>query len=276
MIPIILAGLAALLAAVYLVIIFFSHTPRDSTVSELSYITNDGSKKSYPLPARISSHDTDLAPIDNIELSVVIPCYNEVQRLEKMLDECVEHLESTLKGRYEIVIVDDGSKDGTAQFALETAAKLKMEPHVMRVVQLSANRGKGGAVTHGLLHTRGRLALFADADGATKFNDVDKMIPFFGAKQQGDSKNENGTDADANAKVAIGSRAHMVNTDAVVKRSFIRNFLMYGLHTLVFVFGIRKIQDTQCGFKMFNRQAILKIFPTCTLRDGYSMLKYYC
>jgi len=69
-------------------------------------------------------------------------------------------------------------------------------------------------------------------------------------------------EADCNTPaVAIGSRAHMVNTDAVVKRSFIRNFLMYCLHALVFIFGIRDIKDTQCGFKMFNYGAITQIFP---------------
>lgn len=75
------------------------------------------------------------------------------------------------------------------------------------------------------------------------------MVPFFDSNKHGD------------ALVAIGSRAHMVSTDAVVKRLFIRNFLMYGLHTLVYVFGIRQIQDTQCGFKMFNRRALSQIFP---------------
>ncbi|CAH2354954.1 dolichyl-phosphate beta-glucosyltransferase [[Candida] railenensis] len=253
------AGIALIFAAIYGVIIFFSHYPRESTPIELLYITNDSSKPSatgesqatHPLPARIKSTDTSLKAIDGIEISVVIPCYNEVERLGKMLDECVEHLESNYRGKYEILIVDDGSKDGTAQFALTKATQLGVKPHVLRAVQLSKNRGKGGAVTHGLLHTRGRLALFADADGATKFGDVDRMVEFF-AKDSDDS---------LTGRVAIGSRAHMVNTDAVVKRSFIRNFLMYGLHTLVYVFGIRKVQDTQCGFKMFNRPAIAKIFP---------------
>lgn len=243
---VVVATVVVLLAsAVYGVLIVFSHTPRRPTASELVYTTNtDGQHK---LPATITPNSGPAAP--EVELSVVIPCYNEVARLGKMLDECVAHLQQHYRGRYEIVVVDDGSRDGTAEFALKASNEMKLAPHVMRVVRLSSNRGKGGAVTHGLLHTRGRLALFADADGATKFADVDKMMPFFDANK--------GLDA----LVAIGSRAHMVSTDAVVKRLFIRNFLMYGLHTLVYVFGIRQIQDTQCGFKMFNRRALSLIFP---------------
>ncbi|ODV98107.1 hypothetical protein PACTADRAFT_185492 [Pachysolen tannophilus NRRL Y-2460] len=100
---------------------------------------------------------------------------------------------------------------------------------------------------------RGSYGIFADADGASKFSDVEKLLDSI--KQL--DKNE----PFINPAIAIGSRAHMVNTDAVVKRSFIRNFLMYGLHFLVFVFGIRTIKDTQCGFKLFNRASIDLIFP---------------
>ncbi|KAK7676052.1 hypothetical protein QCA50_020999 [Cerrena zonata] len=165
-----------------------------------------------------------------------------------MLDEATEYLNKNCKENYEILIVDDGSSDGTDDYALRKATQLKLAPHILRVIKLSSNRGKGGAVTHGLLHSRGRLALFADADGATKFSDVKKLMDWL--NQLGNKPG-----------VAIGSRSHMVDTDAVVKRSFIRNFLMYGLHTLVYIFGIRAIQDTQCGFKMFNQESISKVFP---------------
>lgn len=166
-----------------------------------------------------------------------------------MLEEAVSYLDEHCEDQYEILIVDDGSKDGTAEYALELATKMNLAPHVLKVVKLSKNRGKGGAVRHGLLHGSGKYMLFADADGATTFSDVRKLLD--NLESQPEEK----------AAVAIGLRAHMVNTDAVVKRSFIRNFLMYGLHTLVFIFGIRKVQDTQCGFKMFNRPAVQRIFP---------------
>lgn len=233
---------------IYLVIVVFSHKPRESTPSELTYTTNDGTGEHYKLPNRTNSHSSNYNESDT-ELSVVIPCYNETQRLGKMLGECIEHLNSKYPLQYEIIIVDDGSLDKSDEFALEKADELQLKPHVMRVVKLSKNRGKGGAVTHGLLHSRGKYSLFADADGATKFRDVDKLVEYLGSV-------DNNKPA-----IAIGSRAHMIDTDAVVKRSFVRNFLMYGLHTLVYIFGIRDIQDTQCGFKMFNFQSVSQIFP---------------
>lgn len=234
------------LALVYGLVILFSHQPRPAHPEELLYATNDEEGTVHHLPARITSLKAPEAA-EGILLSVVVPSYNETSRLGKMLEEAVLYLDENYKGQYEILIVDDGSKDGTAAYALEVAATLKLPAHVLRVVKLIKNRGKGGAVTHGLLHGSGKYMLFADADGATRFSDVQKLLD-----------NLEGTN---DAAIAIGLRAHMVNTDAVVKRSFIRNFLMYGLHTLVYIFGIRKIQDTQCGFKMFNRPAVQAIFP---------------
>lgn len=236
------------LAIVYGLVILFSHQPRAALPKELLYATNDDQGMVHPLPEAINS---SRAPkeAENVLLSVVVPCYNETSRLGRMVKEAVEYLDSHYSKQYEILVVDDGSSDGTAEYALELANSLKLAPHVMRVVKLQKNRGKGGAVRHGLLHGSGKFMLFVDADGATQFSDVEKLL-----------QNLQGQPSDKPA-VAIGLRAHMVNTDAVVKRSFIRNFLMYGLHTLVFIFGIRKIQDTQCGFKMFNRPAVQLIFP---------------
>lgn len=232
-----------MISILYLAVLFFSHTPRLPTSSELTYITNDETDQHY---------DIKTAPnINNLELSVVIPCFNETKRLGKMLDEATEFLELNYPHKYEILIIDDGSSDNTDSYSIRKANQLKLLPHTLKVIKLSKNRGKGGAVTHGLINSNGKLSLFADADGATKFSDVSRLIEFFQSKEL--SSDEPG--------VAIGSRAHMVTSDAVVKRSFIRNFLMYGLHTLVFIFGIRQIKDTQCGFKMFNQSAIQKIFP---------------
>ncbi|CAI5755563.1 unnamed protein product [Candida verbasci] len=234
----------ALIIILYSTIILFSHQPREPLPNEFFYTTNDEENLKYELPPR-ATPNSQYKP--EIEISIIIPCYNEISRLGKMLDESIEYLEENYSGNYEILIVDDGSTDGTAKFAITKAKQFKLQPHILRVVQLAKNRGKGGAVTHGLLHSRGKFSLFADADGATKFSDIHKLLSYL--KQQD------------KPSIAIGSRAHMVNTDAVVKRSFIRNFLMYGLHTLVYIFGIRQVQDTQCGFKMFNYEAVKKIFP---------------
>lgn len=175
-----------------------------------------------------------------------------------MLQETVQYLTTQmddvkLQKLFEILIVDDGSKDGTAVYAIELANELKLPAHQLRVIKFEKNRGKGGAVTHGMQCARGSYIIFADADGASKFSDISKLLNEIKAID-----NNRPTEIPA---VAIGSRAHMVNTDAVVQRAFIRNVLMYGLHALVFVFGIRDIKDTQCGFKLFNKAAVRLIFP---------------
>lgn len=222
-----------------------THKPRQPFPNELKYSTND------------IKDNTGLYPFEtngNLELSVVIPCYNETERLKVMLDDAIGYLNRQFgQDKYEIVVVDDGSSDNTSTYALELASEFGLKSHVMKVVKLEQNRGKGGAVTHGMKMSQGKYIIFADADGATQFSDIDKLFSSI-------KKLDNGNPSQ-NAAITIGSRAHMVNTEAVVKRSPLRNFLMYGLHTLVYIFGIRDIKDTQCGFKMFNQASRDKVIP---------------
>ncbi|KAI8360830.1 nucleotide-diphospho-sugar transferase [Blakeslea trispora] len=164
-----------------------------------------------------------------------------------MLKETIAYLEELKDMTFEIIIVDDGSRDKTIDVALKFA---KQCPQVdIRVLALDKNRGKGGAVTQGMLAARGEYCLMVDADGATQFSDLGQLLK----EMKRIEKNGYG--------VVIGSRSHLVTTEAVVKRSFIRNFLMRGFHTLVYVLGIRGIEDTQCGFKLFSRKSAQTIFP---------------
>ncbi len=247
-----IAGFIGLISLGYSVIFLLTRSPRPPFTSELSYITFDTKTgeptKPRPLPT--------LSDAPTVDITVVIPCYNEVKRLEPMLKESVQFLQ-TSEYTWEILIVDDGSKDGTPLFALDLAKKLGVMEDQIRIVILEKNRGKGGAVTHGMHFISGQYAIFADADGASKFSDLQNLVDSI-KKHEKPQSNEKPTVIPA---IAIGSRAHMVTTEAVVKRAFIRNFLMYGLHTLVYIFGIRTIGDTQCGFKLFNRPSISAIFP---------------
>lgn len=172
-----------------------------------------------------------------------------------MLDEALEHLQRRHRDDWEVLLVDDGSKDETAEVAIQWAKdkvdqSLFSPPDRLRVCRLEQNRGKGGAVTHGVRHVRGKYVCFADADGATRFSDIDSL---FDALQKLETPDGHG--------LAGGSRAHMVSTDAVVKRSVLRNALMHGFHTFISVLGVRHIKDTQCGFKLFTRQTCRAIFP---------------
>ncbi|KAG9065377.1 dolichyl-phosphate beta-glucosyltransferase [Linnemannia hyalina] len=184
-------------------------------------------------------------------LSVVVPAYNESERLPVMMKETLDFLKEKAHKdsafSYEILIVDDGSQDLTVRVALEMAQEEGIQD--IRVLSFEKNRGKGGAVIQGMQYTRGEYILMVDADGATRFSDLDALqVKLKATEQDG-------------LGVAVGSRAHMVKTDAVVKRSFIRNFLMYSFHKVVYILGCRGIEDTQCGFKLFSRKAAQAIFP---------------
>ncbi|XP_046748017.1 dolichyl-phosphate beta-glucosyltransferase isoform X2 [Diprion similis] len=109
----------------------------------------------------------------SVHLSIIVPAYNEEERLLPMLDECIEYLEGRKRFglTYEIIVVSDGSTDGTVAAAQNYSRKYD----TVRVLSLVKNRGKGGAIRLGLQSARGSVLLFADADGATKFSDIEKL-----------------------------------------------------------------------------------------------------
>ncbi|KAL2208680.1 putative dolichyl-phosphate beta-glucosyltransferase [Sarocladium strictum] len=217
-----------------------------------------------------------------VHLSVVFPAYNEEDRVLPTLEEAIayldEHIGRSDSGKsasrpsskrhsrsrsrgdkpmhelsgYEIIFVNDGSKDKTVDVVLKFAHENGLHD-IIRVVNLERNRGKGGGVTHGLRHVRGEYALFADADGASKFSDVNKLIE--GCEEVVDGSFRG---------VAIGSRAHLVGSEAVVKRSLLRNFLMRCFHLVLTILtppATSRIRDTQCGFKLFSRASLPHIIP---------------
>jgi dolichyl-phosphate beta-glucosyltransferase len=141
-----------------------------------------------------------------VDLSVIIPTYNETKRMPKMLDAAIKHIMSVPKRKTEILIVDDGSTDGTVDLALEYAKEnLNVE---IRVIRREKNSGKGGAVRHGMLHSRGKRLLMVDADGASRFEDLELL--WAALDRLGDKK-------PGHTAIAVGSRAHLVKTEAVVK-----------------------------------------------------------
>lgn len=184
----------------YLALLAWTPPPPYELPSEKLYRTPKDPKTLRPLPSI-----DDAASLD---LSIIIPAYNETKRIPSMLSSTLEHLASFPKRTFEILIVDDGSSDGTAAFVLKLAAERYPEADI-RVVQLEHNRGKGGSVRHGMLHARGRRLLMADADGASRFADVELLL---GAL---DALAPMGTETSLG--VAIGSRAHLIKTEAVVK-----------------------------------------------------------
>ena len=166
--------------------------------SEKKYRCRKSPNKPIPLP-----YIDDPATVD---LSIIVPTYNETKRMPKMLESTIKHILSIPKRKTEILIIDDGSTDGTSDLALEYA-KENLETEI-RVITREKNSGKGGAVRHGMLHARGERLLMVDADGASRFEDLELL---WTALDRLDEKSPN------NAAIAVGSRAHLVKTEAVVK-----------------------------------------------------------
>ncbi len=176
-------------------------------------------------------------------LSVVIPAYNEQERLQRFVPGIVEFLQS--KGQpFEIVVVNDGSQDDTALVARELSKKFPM----LRLIDYHPNRGKGAAVKAGMLEARGQCVLFTDADQSTPITEVDKLL----AKMEG-----SGYD------MAIGSRS-MPGARVEQPQAWYRALAgkLFGIGTRLFC--IHGIHDTQCGFKAMKHEVAQKVFQQVT------------
>ncbi|RVE52274.1 hypothetical protein evm_003064 [Chilo suppressalis] len=196
----------------------------------------------------------------SINLSIVVPAYNEEERLPAMLNEALQFLDNRLQQyptyKYEIIIVSDGSRDKTVEVAENYMDKYGSEK--VRCLELIKNRGKGGAVRLGVQSSRGSLILFADADGASKFEDICKLEEALKDKVKYDYFKEPNMVENCHG-IAIGSRAHL-EKESLAKRSIFRNILMFGFHFLVWLFTVKGIKDTQCGFKLFTRKSARTCF----------------
>jgi dolichyl-phosphate beta-glucosyltransferase len=167
----------------------------------------------------------------NPDLSIIIPSYNEELRLPATLEGIADYLQ-TYNGTAEVLVVDDGSKDGTAAVAEYFRIKIP----TLRVVSNSVNRGKGYSVRHGMQEARGRVALFTDADLSAPIEEAGKLI-----------------DALENHDVAIGSRA-MDRSLISVHESPFREFAGIVFNKIVRLILWLPFVDTQCGFKAFRRE----------------------
>jgi len=176
-------------------------------------------------------------------ISIIIPAYNEERRLPSTLEAIGRYLGSRSWDFAEIIVVNDGSRDRTAALACATGA---------RVIENPGNRGKGFSVRNGILKAEGEWLLFTDADLSSPIEELDKLWRM--------AENEN-------AEVAIGSRAldrSLVGVHQPAMREFagrLFNLVMRAVTGLPF-------HDTQCGFKLFQRQAAREIFRRQRL-DGF-------
>jgi len=183
-----------------------------------------------------------------IELSVVIPAYNEERRLEPTVQSVLGYL-SREERRGEVVLVDDGSTDATCSLMRRFAD----EDDRVRLIRLPRNSGKGHAVRTGVLSAVGDRVLFTDADGATPIEEIARLDRHL----------------DAGAAVAIGSRINKGEEDVRVEALVSRHVAGRIFHQLVTRLAVGGIGDPQCGFKLFTATAARDLFSRMRL-DGFS------
>lgn len=188
-----------------------------------------------------------------VALSIIIPAYNEAERIGRTLERLDEYLVS--KGfTYEIVVVLDGPTDATLDVVQRITWR---EPHV-KIIHRAENRGKGFTVREGMLKASGRIRLFTDADNSTDIAHFDKMRPLF----------DQGYDlvmASRNAKDAPQA------VQAVPQNAYKQLIGKLG-NRIVQVAAVPGIWDTQCGFKAFRAEAAERIFSQTTVeRWGFDI-----
>ena len=182
-----------------------------------------------------------------MELSLIIPAFNEAQRIEPTLRRVHRFLVAR-PARVEILVVDDGSTDGTV--ALVTA--LASELPGLRVLCSPANRGKGHAVRLGMLAATGQVRLFSDADGSTPIDELDPLLQALAA----------------GADIAIGSR-YLAASRVTRPQPWFRRVWSRLVNRVVQRVLLPGVADTHCGFKAFTAAAAAHTFAACTV-DGWS------
>ncbi len=180
-------------------------------------------------------------------LSVVVPAYNESHRLGASLRRMVEYLDG--RGEpWEILVVDDGSTDDTPDQVRRVTAD---EPRC-RLLQYDCNHGKGYAVRYGMVRAAGDFVLFSDADLATPIEELEQLL----------------SAVRAGSPVAIGSR-DIPGAKLERRQSAVRELGGKLFNRCVRLVAVPGIHDTQCGFKMFTRDACRQVFGMCRI-DNFS------
>jgi dolichyl-phosphate beta-glucosyltransferase len=180
-------------------------------------------------------------------LSIVVPAYNEEARIGASLARMLAYFDAQPYA-YEILVVDDGSTDGT-----RAVVEQKRGEHAnVQFLHYDGNRGKGYAVRHGMVRATGNFVLFSDADLATPIEEVEKL---FAAVQDG-------------KEIAIASR-DLPESQLTRRQSWFREMGGKLFNRCVQFLAVPGIHDTQCGFKLFSRAAAQNIFSRCQI-DNFS------
>ncbi len=185
----------------------------------------------------------------NPDISVVIPAYNESERLPTTLLSVQNYFDQKNISR-EILVVDDGSQDRTTQ----TVLNMQNQITGLSVITNQKNSGKGYSVRRGMLAATGEIVLMMDSDQSSPIEELDKLLPPI---------------RDNQCDIAIGSRA--LKASKIEKHQPIyREPLGYIYNDIIQILLFKGIEDTQCGFKLFRRQVIEDIFSRANRVDGFA------
>ena len=178
----------------------------------------------------LNSEPSSAQPSNGPDISVVIPAYNEYLRLPPTLLDIINYFERAGRS-YEVLVVDDGSTDLTGDLVLKFAT---VRPQI-QLLRLERNQGKGNAVRTGMLAAKGARLLFADADGSTPIQELERLEKAM----------------DEGADMVIASRA-LPSTETKVHTRWYRKLLGRAFNGVVNLLALPGIADTQCGFKLFQ------------------------
>ncbi|HOX21488.1 MAG TPA: glycosyltransferase family 2 protein [Candidatus Paceibacterota bacterium] len=176
-------------------------------------------------------------------LSVIIPAYNESKSIAVTLFDIDKYL-AQMDYSYEILVVNDGSKDNTAEIVD------KLTPVIKNLVLIDnqQNKGKGGVIRQGMLEAKGTIRVFTDADNATSIDQINKLLPHFKEDYQ----------------VVIGSRA-AEGAELAVRQPFWKFLLGRMGNLFIRLMVLPGVKDTQCGFKAFTEEAAEAVFLRTTI-----------
>jgi dolichyl-phosphate beta-glucosyltransferase len=181
----------------------------------------------------------------SIRLSVVIPAYNEENRIGGTLDTLLSYF-ADQSYEAEIIVVDDGSEDKTSAIVESYAPKVEL-------IRYDNNRGKGYAMRRGVPECKGQFRLVYDADGSTPINDIEKAWPLH----------------DAGADIVIGSRA-LPDSNVELRQPLYRQSMGRIFNVILRLLFLTPFKDTQCGFKSISARCAEDVFPKLTA-DGFGM-----
>jgi dolichyl-phosphate beta-glucosyltransferase len=176
-------------------------------------------------------------------LSIIIPAYNEERRIARTLDDILSFIASQTYTS-EVIVIDDGSEDGTSAVVRERVHPYELAGFALRVVRNEPNRGKGYSVKRGIEEAEGAIALFTDADLSSPITEAPKLL----------APITSGT-----ADLVFGSRALRRELNAV-RQPRARDFAGRTFNLFVKLMTGLPFKDTQCGFKAFRREALLPVF----------------